>query len=83
MKFVCAVISYVAGRTWLKTRGQLSKLITSIITLFIIILLSFYSYNIYKESVKKKLSDRYNKIIIEYQGIDKSIVISSMKEIIN
>ena len=58
------------------------KLIIFIVSFLILVLLSFYSFNAYKQSNKKKLSDRYNKLIIEYKDTDKSIVISSMKEII-
>ena len=46
-------------------------------------MLSFYSFNAYKENNKKKLSDRYNKLIIEFKDTDKSTVISSMVEIID
>ena len=59
------------------------KIIIFIVSFLILSLLSFYSFNAYKESNKKKLSDRYNKLIIEYKDIDKSTIISSMVEIIN
>ena len=59
------------------------KIIIFIVSFLILGLLSFYSFNAYKESNKKKLSDRYNKLIIEYKDIDKSTIISSMVEIIN
>jgi len=59
------------------------KIIIFIVSFLILGLLSFYSFNAYKESNKKKLSDRYNKLIIEYKDTDKSMIISSMVEIIN
>ena len=59
------------------------KIIIFVVSILILGLLSFYSFNAYKESNKKKLSDRYNKLIIEYKDIDKSTIISSMVEIIN
>ena len=59
------------------------KIIIFIVSFLILGLLSFYSFNAYKESNKKKLSDRYNKLIIEYKDTDKTTVISSLIEIIN
>lgn len=59
------------------------KIIIFTVSFLILCLLSFYSFNAYKESNKKKLSDRYNKLIIEYKDTDKTTVISSMIEIIN
>ena len=59
------------------------KIIIFIVSFLILGLLSFYSFNAYKESNKKKLSDRYNKLIIKYKDTDKSTIISSMVEIIN
>jgi len=59
------------------------KIIIFIVSFLILGLLSFYSFNAYKESNKKKLSDRYNKLIIEYKDSNKSTIISSMVEIIN
>jgi len=59
------------------------KIIIFIVSFLILGLLSFYSFNAYKESNKKKLSDRYNKLIIEYKDTDKTTTISSMVEIIN
>ena len=59
------------------------KIIIFVVSFLILGLLSFYSFNAYKESNKKKLSDRYNKLIIEYKDTEKTTVISSMVEIIN
>ena len=59
------------------------KIIIFIVSFLILGLLSFYSFNAYKDSNKKKLSDRYNKLIIEYKDTDKTTTISSMVEIIN
>ena len=59
------------------------KIIIFVVSFLILGLLSFYSFNAYKESNKKKLSDRYNKLVIEYKDTDKSTIISSMVKIIN
>ena len=59
------------------------KIIIFLVSFLILGLLSFYSFNAYKENNKKKLSDRYNKLIIEFKDTDKSTVISSMVEIID
>ncbi len=53
-------------------------------TLFLIIVsLSFYSFQIYKDGQREKISDKYNDTIIEYKAKDKSKTIISLKEIIN
>jgi len=73
-----------------KTRNEKIKnfliekknIIIFVISFLLLILISFYSFNFYKENKKEKLSDKYNKTIIDYKNIDTSKVISSMKEII-
>ena len=57
-------------------------LITVIVTLLIIIL-GFYSYQIYKDSHREKLSDKYNSSVINFKNGDEDNVVVSMKEIIN
>jgi len=57
------------------------KLILSIF-IFVLTLISFYSYQIYKESQLSQLSDKYNSTIIEYNVVKKSKTISSLKEVI-
>ena len=58
------------------------KLLISIITVLVLLILSLYSYQIFKDRFKEKLSDKYNTAIIEYNNGDKIKVISSMTEVI-
>ena len=59
------------------------KMIFSIIIIFVLILVSFYSYQIFQDQKKKQLSDKYNKSVIEYKNGSTLSVTSSMKEVIN
>ena len=60
------------------------KIIISTITVLIFLILSFYSYKIYLESQKQKLSDRYNSAIIDYNnGVREKAIISLKKVIID
>ena len=58
------------------------KLLISIVVVSILILISFYSYQIYKEGQRKTLADQYNRALIEYENGEKSKIILSMQEII-
>jgi len=58
------------------------KLLITISSILILIIFSFYSYQVYKNSHKEQLANKYNIAIIEYENGDKSKIISSMKEII-
>ncbi len=58
------------------------KLILSIVIIVILILTSFFSYKVYRENIKEKLSDKYNSAIIDYENNDLSKTISIMKEIV-
>ena len=58
------------------------KLLISLIIFLILIILSFYSYQIYKDGYKKSLSEKYNSAIIDYENGNKSKTISSMIEVI-
>ena len=58
------------------------KSLISIITVLVLLILSLYSYQIFKNRFKEKLSDKYNTAIIEYNNGDKIKVISSMTEVI-
>ena len=58
------------------------KLLISIIALFILIVLSFYSYQIYKNSQRERASDSYNNAVIDYNKSNSSEIIVSMKKII-
>ena len=57
------------------------KIILSIIVL-ILLILSFYSYQIYKNKQKIQISEKYNSAIIEYENVKNTKTILIMKEII-
>ena len=57
------------------------KLLLSISTVLILILLSFYSYQIYKAGHRELLSNKYNSAIIEHKNGNNSKIVSEMKEI--
>ena len=59
------------------------KKIISIILFLIILILSFYSFLIYKDGQIEKISDKFNKAVIEYDNGDKSKTALYMKEIIH
>ena len=59
------------------------KLIFSILLLFLITIFGIYSFQIYKNSQRESISDKYNFVVINYNQSDKSKTISSMKEIVN
>ena len=58
------------------------KLLISIILFLLLCILGFYSYEAYKTSKLKSLSNRYNSTVTEYKNGDKSKTILSLKEII-
>ena len=57
-------------------------IIISLISL-ILIILGIYSFNIYKEDQRKKISIKYNDAIIEYKKANKVESISLLKEVIS
>ena len=59
------------------------KLIIIFLSFLIITIISFYSYQIYKEGQRVKISDKYNSIIIDYKKNDKSKTVNLLKEIIS
>ena len=59
------------------------KLIISLIIILITFLIIFFGYNEYKENKKKKISDLYNSIIIQYSDITKEQTTSALIDIIN
>ena len=59
------------------------KKLISLIIAFIILIISFYSYQIYLDKKREDISNRYNSAIIEYEVSDKSKIISILKDIIN
>ena len=58
------------------------KILIISITAIIILIVGFYSYQAYKVSHKKKVSDKYNISIIDFKNGNKSETVSSMLEII-
>ena len=58
------------------------KLLISVLVFFILILLSFYSYQIYQDKNKIDISDKYNSAIIKHKNGDNSGIISAMQEIV-
>ena len=58
------------------------KLLISCLIFLILILLGFYSYQIYQDKNKIKISDQYNSSIIKHQNGDNSGIVSAMQEIV-
>ena len=54
----------------------------SLLIVFIIIVISFYSYQIYKDKHREQISNRYNNAIIEYKRNNSLTTTKSLKEII-
>ena len=59
------------------------RLLISIIVTFILILLSFYSFKIYKSGEREKISNKYNSAVIDYSNGNKSNTQLLMKDVIN
>ena len=59
------------------------KKLISLIIAFIILIISFYSYQIYLDKKREDISNRYNSAIIEYEAENKSKIIPVLKDIIN
>ena len=60
----------------------IKKLLLSVLAILILILLSFYSYQIYKEGNREWLSNKYNSAIIEHKNGNNSKIVSEMKEVV-
>ena len=58
------------------------KILISVFLFFVIIFIGFYSYQIYNDSNREQLSDKYNNTVIEYNKGEKLKVISKMIEIV-
>jgi hypothetical protein len=58
------------------------KILVSILAFLILIVFSFYSYQIYKNRHSERLANKYNSAVTKYENGNKSQIISSMKEII-
>ena len=59
------------------------KSLISTIIVLILILIGFYSYQLFKDVKKKEISNRYNSIVIEYQIGNELKVAQTLKEIVN
>ena len=59
------------------------KKLISLIIAFIILIISFYSYQIYLDKKREDISNRYNSAIIEYEAANKSKIIPILKDIID
>ena len=59
------------------------KTLFSLIIVFIILIISFYSYQIYLDKKRDDISNKYNSAIIEYETNNKSKIISILKDVIN
>ena len=59
------------------------KKLISLIIAFIILIISFYSYQIYLDKKREDISNRYNSAIIEYEAANKTKIIPILKDIIN
>ena len=59
------------------------KTLISLIIIFIILIISFYSHKIYLDKKREDISNRYNSAIIEYEAENKSKIIPVLKDIIN
>ena len=59
------------------------KKLISLIIAFVILIISFYSYQIYLDKKREDISNRYNSAIIEYEAANKSKIIPILKDIIN
>ena len=58
------------------------KTIISICIVLFLIIISFYSVQIYKDSHRKLISDKYNEAIIKYENKNEINIVISMREII-
>ena len=58
------------------------KLFLTSILIIILLILSFYIFQIYKDNQKEQISNKYNNSIIEYNINDKTKTALSMKEIV-
>ena len=58
------------------------KKLISVLLIVIILILGFYSYQIFRDNHKQKLSEKYNSAVIEYGKGNKSQISTIMKDII-
>ncbi len=58
------------------------KILIFSLAFIIIVVLAFYSFQIYKNNQKVSLSEKFNSAIIEFKGGDESKTILSLKEVV-
>ena len=58
------------------------KLLMSVSFIIVLLVISFYSYRIYKDNQREQISDKYNSAIIKHQIGNESEIVSVMKEVI-
>ena len=59
------------------------RLIISILSIFLIILFSYFFYKDHKNDVKLRISEEYNSAIINYENKNPNLSISYMKKLID
>ena len=59
------------------------KLLITILSLTIILLITYFAFEEYKERKKIKISDQYNSIVAEYSINNKEITINALVELVN
>ena len=63
--------------------SQNKKFLIFLILIIISIIISFYSFQIYEDKQKTKISEIYNSTIIEYKKVDQIKTISALKNLID
>jgi len=58
------------------------KLLISFLGILLLIIIGFYSYQIYKEGHREWLSNKYNNAIIKHKNGDNSIIVPELKTVI-
>jgi hypothetical protein len=58
------------------------KLFISVLGILLLIIIGFYSYQIYKEGHREWLSNKYNNAIIKHKNGDNSIIVPELKTVI-
>jgi len=58
------------------------KLLISVSFIIVLLVISFYSYRIYKDNQREQISNKYNSAIIKHQIGNESEIVSVMKEVI-
>ena len=59
------------------------KLLISILVFLVLFLISFYSFQIYKNNQKELISDKYNNATTNIDKSDPSRIVSELKEVID